>query len=554
MRWLALVLVFAPLALFAQGHREYQAPTDFGKKWAVATAHPIATQVGAEVLAQGGTAVDAAVAVSFALAVVFPEAGNIGGGTLAVGSQAASGATWMIDGRETAPLAVTYGTYITRPADASLKGPYAAGVPGTVRALEEMHRRYGKLPWKKLVAPSVKIAQDGFRLTPKGARMFGFFRKKLAADENARKQFYAAEPVTGSVLKQPELAKTLARIGASPDDFYTGQTAKLIVADAEATGGPMTAPDLAAYQAKWREPIECNYRAFRIVSSAPPSSGGVILCETAQILEHFLLQALPITGATAIHLTLEAWGQAFQDRLLLGDPDYVTAPVKKLISRSYGEQIAKRIKLDEAGLVPVPAGPQESMETTHFSVIDKDGNAVSVTTTLNGAFGNGHVVTGAGFLMNNEMDDFNTRPGQPNLYGLVQGEANMPAPGKRMLSSMSPTLVFHGEKLVLVVGTPGGSTIPTTVWQILTYLIDGGWTLDKAVAHPRFHYQGTPPAIMHEPGAFEPAVAAELQKQGYKLMERNRQYGDVHAIAWNTRRKMWMAVSDPRNDGAPRAK
>lgn len=558
MRWAAAFLVVFPLALFSSAHRETRAPTAYGRSWAVVSAQPIATSVGAAVLEQGGTAADAAVAVSMALAVVFPEAGNLGGGFLAVGRDAATGESWMLDARETAPRAVTYATFATLPPDASLRGPYAAGVPGTVAGLAALHERYGKLPWRALVEPAVKLASEGFGLGPKTASMLLMFRDRLEKDPATKRQFFAQAPVTGGVLKQPELAATLARLAKDPADFYTGETARLILADARAFGAPITAADLRGYRARWRDPVRCRYRGYEIVSSAPPSSGGVILCQTAQTLTPFLLSALDATGATAVHLTVEAWGQAYRDRRRLGDPEFIANPVTDLIRPAYGAAIARRIRLDRAGLLPEAAAaataPAEPMETTHFSIVDKSGSAVALTITLNGAFGNGHVVAGAGFLMNNEMDDFTTRPGTANLYGLMQGDPNLPAPGKRMLSSMSPTLLLRGDKLLLVAGTPGGSTIPTQLWQLLTYLIDAGWVLDRAVAQPRYHYQAEPDRIMYEPGAFSPDTARELNALGYTLQERGRRFGDLHAIAWNTGRKQWMAVADPRGEGAPAAR
>lgn len=557
MRVLAVALVLVPLALFVSTHRDRLAPTAFGSRWAVVSAHPFATEAGAAILAAGGTAADAAVAVSMALAVVYPQAGNIGGGMFAVGYDAKSGRTYMIDGREAAPAAVTRGTFLSLPATAAVSGPYAAGVPGTVAALAALHAKHGKLPWSALVAPAIRLADDGHPLTPKSARMLLVFRRLLAGDAGSRAQFFAVDPVTGAVLKQPALAATLARLAKDPQDFYRGETARLLVADARAYGSPLTAGDLTAYRAHWREPVRCKYRGFDIVSAAPPSSGGAILCETAQILAPFELSSLAPTGPSAVHLTLQAWGQSFRDRARLGDPDFVDNGVEELIRPAYGARIAGRIRLDAAGLVTastVPAGKPEPLETTHFSIIDAAGNAVAMTTTLNGPFGNGHTVRGAGFLLNNEMDDFNTRPGAPNLYGLVQGEANTPAPGKRMLSSMSPTLVFRNGKLLVVTGTPGGSTIPTTVWQVLTYLIDHRWVLDRAVAQPRYHYQDQPDVVFHEKGAFTPATQARLEGLGYKFKLRERATGDVQAIAWNTGRKMWMAVGDPRGEGTAAAR
>lgn len=553
MKRLVILPVVIPLALFFLTHRETLAPTAFGREWAVASSHQLATWAGQETLRQGGSAADSAVAVAFMLAVVYPEAGNLGGGFLAVGYEAADTKLWMLDARETAPRAITRETFVALGEGSSLRGPYASGIPGTPAGLKALHEKYGRLAWRDLVLPAAAVAERGFALSPRAVANLNRSQKLLKQDENARRQFWATRPVTGAILRQPELAATLRRLAADPNDFYGGATARLIVADALKYGSPITTGDLSAYEAKWREPVKCPYRSFDIVSSAPPSSGGAIVCETAQILAPFLLSALPVTGARTMHLTAEAWRQAFIDRNLLGDSDFVTAPIKAITSAGYGAKIAALIRLDKTGLAG-PAPSPEKMETTHFSIVDAQGNAIAFTTTLNGAFGNGHVVTGGGFLMNNEMDDFNTRPGHPNLYGLMQGEANAPAPGKRMLSSMSPTLVFHRGKLVLVTGTPGGSTIPTTVWQILSKLIDAGWTLDRAVAWPRYHFQGSPDKLFYESGALTAQVVEQLGALGYQMEKRTRATGDVEAIAWNTGRKQWMAVSDPRGEGLPLAR
>jgi gamma-glutamyltranspeptidase / glutathione hydrolase len=553
MRVLAAALIALPLALFIGANRNSPAPTAFGSKWAVVSTHPIASRIGADILSDGGNAVDAAVAVSFALAVVYPEAGNIGGGFFGVGHNAATNTQWMIDGRETAPLAITRDTFVELPPRSAWSGPYSTGIPGTVAALAKMHQAHGRKPWAELVLPAAKIAEAGFRLTEKGAHNIHRSRERLFAHEASRQQFFAVDPVTGAVLRQPDLAATLLRIAADPADFYTGETARLIVADAKVFGSPITAADLSGYEAKWRDPIRCAYRDLTIVSSAPPSSGGAILCQTAQILSIFEMSQLPPLSKTAVHLTAQAWGQAFVDRSLLGDPDVLELEsiVHTLTTPGYGQRLGYLIDLTSPTLVTQPTFRPQSMETTHFSVVDAEGNAVAITTTLNGRFGNGRVVAGAGFLLNNEMDDFNARPGEPNVYGLVQGEANAPGPGRRMLSSMSPTLLFHGDKLVLVIGTPGGSSIPTQVWQALTYLIDHRWPLDRVIATPRFHYQGVPDRIMHEP-AFPKSTQGELAEMGYALHQFGP-YGDMHGIAWDTRKKRWMAVADPRGEGLPLA-
>lgn len=550
MRFLTAVLILLPLALFPWAHRNRWAHVAQGHEWAVATAHPMASRVAASILQQNGSAADAVIAAAFVLAVVFPEAGNLGGGFLAVGAQA-DGERWMLDARETAPLSVTPGTFLSLPKGASLKGPYAAGVPGTVAGLAELHARHGRLPWERLVEPAIALAEDGFALSPREARQLLAHRTWLQVDPGTRHQYYAHEPMTGTVVQLPNLAATLRRIASDPWDFYRGHIAQLILEDARLYGSPMTAADLYGYRAIWRQPVTCRYRGFEIVSAAPPSSGGVILCETAQILSTFLLFPLPPTAAITTHLMVESWRQAYADRERLGDPARLPdGLVEALIAPARGQRLGILIRLDAPGLVTGPPPAMfEGTQTTHLSVVDADGNAVALTTTLNGPFGNGHVVQRAGFLLNNEMDDFNTRPGEANLYGLVQGRANLPAAGMRMLSSMSPTLVFHGDKLVLVIGTPGGSTIPTTVWQILSRLIDHLWTIDRAVAWPRFHFQGTPDRIFYEPGALPPEELSRLEGMGHRLQMRQNPSGDVQAIAWNTRTQRWNAVSDPRGEG-----
>ncbi len=557
MRWLGFLLLILPLVPFTLLYEDVEgwAPVDAGREWAIASPQPYASLVGADVLERGGNAVDAAVAVSFALAVVLPEAGNIGGGFFALGHQADGAGEWMLDARETAPATVTEGTYLALEPGASLRGPYASGVPGSVAGLAAMHARYGSLPWKELVEPAVKLAREGYVLSEHGAGRFARFGEKLRADDEADRVFFATEPVAGAVLRQADLGDTLARLAVDPRDFYEGETARLLVEDAAAFGSPITAADLTNYEARWRAPVACDYRNHRIVSSAPPSSGGTILCETAQILSVFTLTPIGPTDTRTFHLTAQAWGQAFRDRRYLGDPDFVdTSMVDTLVSPTYGRRIGELLRLDAPGLVtePPPVVP-ESMQTTHFSVVDAQGNAVSVTTTLNGAFGSGHMVKGAGFLLNNEMDDFNTRPGEANLYGLIQGDPNRPQPGKRMLSSMSPTLVFEGERLKWILGTPGGSTIPTQVWLVLMRMIDFGWNLDRSLAAPRFHYQGPPRGFFYEPGAIPVDVATELRNMGYDIGDPFRTYGNIEAIG-RLPEGGWMAVSDPRGDGLPVAR
>ncbi len=522
-------------------------------------------------LAAGGNAIDAAVATHLALAVTFPYAGNLGGGGFCVVRQP-DGAVLALDFRETAPAAATRDMFLDANGEvvpgASLYTLRAAGVPGSVAGLAALHARGGVLAWADLFAPAIALAADGFALDPWTAGSFAERAEELASDAPAALQpglnfTRTFRGSAGEIFRQPELAATLRRIAAGgPDEFYRGRTAELLVDAMRRGGGLITADDLAGYRALWRAPVEGTYRGHRVISMPPPSSGGVMLIELLNMLEGF---AVPPPGSAAqVHLFAELEKRAFADRARwLGDPDQVRVPTARLVSKDYARARAAGIsagrRTDPGTIAAGAAGPAEDGETLHFSVVDRAGRAVACTTTINDAYGSGIVVEGAGFLLNNEMDDFAARPGAPNLYGVVGGAANAIAPGKRMLSTMTPTIVERPDgQAWLVLGSPGGSTIVTTVFQVVSHAIDGGMTLPDAVAAPRVHHQW-PPA---EPGrdalrterdprfALPATELALLAGQGYAI-DAKGPLGNVQAIAIEGRRAA--GAPDPRGIGAAAA-
>ncbi|HVP39392.1 MAG TPA: gamma-glutamyltransferase, partial [Candidatus Saccharimonadales bacterium] len=508
----------------------------------------LASEVGAQVLRQGGNAVDAAIAVQFALAVTFPSAGNLGGGGFML-VHTDSGEV-AVDYRETAPAAASRDMYLDPTGDVipglSLDTHRAAGVPGTVAGMWLAHQKFGTIPWPRLLEPAIRLAEQGWRLSPWAAARFA------AEHRNNFREYFRGAP--GERFVQRELAATLRRIAAEGrDDFYLGETARLIVEEMRRGGGLITREDLAAYGARLREPLQGSYRGCRVVSMPPPSSGGVALLQLLNMLEPLHPAELGHNSAGYVHLVAEMEKRVFADRAeYLGDPDVVNAPVAALVSKAYAAARAADISLQRrTPPAEVRCGriETESEETTHFSVVDRWGNAVANTTTLNDGFGSGVVVRGAGFLLNNEMDDFSAKPGTPNLYGVTGGEANAIGPGKRMLSSMSPTFVFRDGALWLVLGTPGGPTIFTTVFQVIVNRVDFGMPLAEAVAAPRFHHQWPPPSKDADPVDFERApgvpdsVRAALEQRGYAVRLREP-LGDVHAIEIQGRQAL--GVSDPR--------
>lgn len=527
---------------------------DTGSAGMVVSGSPLASQVGVDILRRGGNAVDAAVAVGFALAVVHPEAGNLGGGGFLV-LRLADGSVRTLDYRETAPARASRDMYLDaqgRLTDRSLTGHLAAGVPGSVAGLAEAHRRYGRLPWAAVIAPAIRLARDGFVVDEFRSRSLSASADRLARFPASRAQFLPGgkAPEAGATFRQPDLAATLQLLADSgPGPFYRGRIADLIVREMERGGGIISRADLEAYQPIWREPIVIHYRGYTIYSMPPSSSGGVTLAEILNILEGY--DPLPEFGtADYVHLLAEAMRRAFVDRnRYLGDPAFVTMPLDRLLSKEYAAKL--RAEIDPRHATPTPAfvssGPEGS-NTTHYSVVDAAGNAASVTTTLNSSYGSAVTVTGAGFLLNNEMDDFAAAPGRPNQYGLVQGEANAIQPGKRMLSAMTPTIVVDPQgRLRLVLGSPGGPTIITSVAQVILNVLDHHMALSDAVAAVRVHHQAWPDRLYYERAGLLPETLAALRALGHVLEERSGYSGDIAAI--ERRGSAWIGVPDPRRGG-----
>ncbi len=526
----------------------------------VVTTDALASRVGVDILRAGGNAVDAAVTVQFALAVVNPEAGNIGGGGFMV-ARMADGSTATLDFREKAPLAATRDMYLDSQGnltDKSVAGHLAVGVPGSVMGMWEAHRRFGSLPWGDVVAPAIALA-EGFVVTPRFLHAIdSVMVRRLSAFPASAAQFLPRDgspPLVGDTLRQPGLAATFRRIQErGADGFYRGETADLIVAEMRRGGGIITHADLEAYTAVWREPVTFTYRGHEVISMPPSSSGGVTLALIANMLEAHDLSSLPWHGPEMIHLYAEAWKRAFADRNhYLADPDFVDMPLERMLSAEYARGRGAGISLERATpsaeIGPGLEAPPQREHTTHYSIVDGAGNAVAVTTTINSWFGSMVTVTGAGFILNNEMDDFAAKPGTPNQFGLVQGENNAIAPGKRMLSAMSPTIVVAPSgRLRMVVGTPGGATIITTVFQVLSNVLDYGMDVVTAVSAPRVHHQHLPDRIDYEARGLEPATVFRLREMGHTLAERTEPSGDVQAILVRDD-GLLTAWSDPRRGG-----
>ena len=515
----------------------------------VVSGSPIASQVGREILQRGGNAVDAAVAVGFALAVVHPEAGNIGGGGFMI-IRMGAGQAQALDYRETAPALATRDMYQAAGEDASVTGHLSAGVPGAVAGLTEAHRRYGRLPFSAVIEPSIRLATEGFVIDEYRSLSIGDDSARLALFPASRTTFLPADrpPAPGSSFRQPELGATLEAIRDSgAAGFYQGRVAELIVAEMQRGGGLISREDLAAYRAIWRDPVEITYRGYAIYSMPPASSGGVTMGEILNIMEGF--GALPPFGSAALmHREAEAMRRAFTDRnTYLGDPAFVRNPVERLLSKQYASELRRQIG-ERASVTPAfdPASGGGS-STTHYSVVDAEGNAVSCTTTLNNSYGSAVTVTGGGFLLNDEMDDFATSPGEPNMYGLVQGEANAIAPGKRMLSAMTPAIVLDPRKqLHLVVGTPGGPKIITMVYHVISNVIDHRMPLAEAVVAPRMHHQGLPDSLQVESDGFTSETLDSLRARGHGVSAGGH-WGDVEGIIRTP--AGWQGVSDPRRGG-----
>jgi gamma-glutamyltranspeptidase/glutathione hydrolase len=544
----------------------------------VVSVHELGSRAGADILRAGGNAVDAAVATGFALAVVYPQAGNLGGGGFML-VRLADGRTHFVDYREKAPAAATANMYLDAQGNvienAGLVGYKAVGVPGSVAGMVYAEKAYGKLTLGQVMAPAIKLARDGYLLAWQDAR--DFQDKDLAKFSESRRIFQRDGNYykQGEVFRQPELARTLKRIAQNPDDFYRGAMARELAASMQKGGGLITAEDLAHYEVKEREPVRGTYRGYEIISAPPPSSGGIALIEILNILEGYDLAKAGDGSAASIHLTVEAFRRAFYDRAeFLGDPDFSKIPVAQLIDKKYGAawresidpahaSISKGLKrpaifseLEQyASQHPQPLVVPEPAHTTHYSVVDSEGNAVAVTTTLNDSFGSRVTAEGLGFLMNDEMDDFAAKPGVPNLFGLIQGPANVIGPGKRPLSAMTPTMVLKDGKLFLVLGSPGGPRIITTVANILMGVVDYGMNIQEAVNAPRFHHQWLPDAVNVEQW-FSPDAIRVLGQIGHKVESGETAGGDWapywsdgECIAVDLKTGERLGASDVRNNG-----
>jgi gamma-glutamyltranspeptidase/glutathione hydrolase len=534
----------------------------------VASTSEIASRIGADVMKRGGNAVDAAVAVGLALAVTWPSAGNLGGGGFML-VRKADGTTEAIDFRERAPLAATQGMYLDAQGNVvpkmSTDGYRAVAVPGTVAGLALAHQRHGKLKWEDLVEPARKLAADGFEVSYHLARSLSVRStiEKMEPWPETRRiyqrdgKFYEM----GDAFVQPELAAVLARIKANPRDFYEGETARLIAADMMANGGLITMEDLRTYEPTIRQPLRGTYRGHEILTMPPPSSGGIALIEMLHMLEPYDLQSMGWHSSQYVHTLVEVMRRAFADRATyLGDTDFVQVPVAGLLSRDYAKMRAKDITDKATPSKDVRGGgpaAYESPETTHYSIVDAEGNVVSTTYTLNDSYGSGVTAKGTGILLNNEMDDFTAKVGVANVYGLIQGEANAIAPRKRPLSSMTPAIVLKDGKPYFVVGSPGGPTIINTVLQTILNVVDFDMDIQQAVSAPRFHHQWQPDHIFWETFDLDADTRANLEARGHAFrplpgMDKNEpgEIGDAQAVLIDPKTGMRMGGSDPRRGGA----
>ncbi|PLY16073.1 MAG: gamma-glutamyltransferase [Sedimenticola sp.] len=524
-------------------------------KAAIATAHPLATEAGHRILQAGGNAFDAAVAVSAVLAVVEPYSSGIGGGGFWLLHRQADDFQVMVDGRERAPLAADRNLYLDPQGQVidglSINGPLAAGIPGEPAALVHISDKYGRLPLKQVLAEAIEIARNGFPVDEHYRRMAQWRLKPLQSDPAASAQFLVNGeiPETGFLLRQPELAETLQRLAEEGHaGFYAGELAEKLVAGVKAAGGIWSLEDLQSYRVLEREPARGSYRGMQIISAAPPSSGGVVLLSMLNILSQFDLEAVP--DLTRRHLIIEAMRRAYRDRAsYLGDPDFVEMPIERLIHPFYAAGLARDISLEWATPSSSEAPERrEGNDTTHFSIIDREGNRVAATLSVNYPFGACFVPPGTGVLLNDEMDDFSAQPGVPNVYGLVGGEANAIEPGKRMLSSMTPTFVETRDG-VAVLGTPGGS-------RIITMLLHGILSLERGegpeawVSVPRFHHQYLPDLVQFEPGAFSEQQQAGLATMGHQLKPLSSTFGNMQGVFWNRESGEVSAASDSRGIGS----
>ena len=535
-----------------------QAPKQQEIQAAVVSARIEASEAGKTVMQQGGNAYDAMVATSFALTVVYPVAGNITGGGFFV-YRSAEGEVGSLDYREMAPLGAHKDLYLDENGDVipklSTVGGMAVGIPGAVAGILEVHKKMGTLPLKQLMQPAIDLAEKGYVVTEKQAKSFKRY-SELFVEVNGKDTFFAQEHQAGDTIVNPALAKTLRAIAEKGNEgFYDGWVAQAIVNKTQATGGILSLEDLKAYSPRWREPVQFSYKDLNLISMGPPSSGGICLAQLMQMVEPYDLKAMGHNSTEAMHVMVEAERRSYADRAhFLGDPDFVTIPQDHLLDKTYANERMQNFSTDKATLSSEVSHGDiivvERDETTHFSIVDKEGNAVSVTTTLNGAYGSKVFVDELGVFMNNEMDDFSSKPGTPNMFGLTGSKANSIAPKKRMLSSMTPTIVEKNGDLYMVVGTPGGSTIITSVFQTILNVYEHGMEMQEAVDAPRFHHQWLPDIVVLEPDSFDNTVVEELKSKGHTIEAKySRIIGKVDAIHKNEKGQLSVGA-DTRGDDA----
>ena len=523
---------------------------------AIASAHPVATKAGFEILEKGGNAFDAAVAVSATLAVVEPYSSGIGGGGFWLLHKSRSKKDIMIDGRETAPLKATRNMYLDKTgkviSSLSVNGALAAGIPGEPAALVHIAKNYGRLSLEKTLAPAIRAARKGFIVTEHYRRMVGFRLKALQSSKDAAKIFLKNNevPPLGYVIKQPELAKTLTLMAYfGHKGFYAGEIAKKLVMSNNKAGGIWSLKDLKEYKIIERKPIVSEYKEYRLTSVAPPSSGGIALAEMLNILSFYNVEQLSITNR--IHVIVEAMRRTYRDRAeYLGDSDFVNVPINKLISQKYAKSLKQKIDFERATPSSSLKGVADTSggnHTTHFSILDKQGNRVAATLSVNYPFGSGFVASGTGVLLNDEMDDFSAKPGVPNVYGLVGAEANAIEPGKRMLSSMSPTF-FESKNKLAIIGTPGGSRIITMVLHGILATVEGK-SATQIVNLPRYHHQYLPDVIQYEPKTFSNETFKTLEQLGHNLKPLENTFGNMQVVIWDKKENKVTAASDARGEG-----
>lgn len=526
----------------------------------VVCANPIASQVGVDIMKKGGNAVDAAIAVQFALCVVHPSAGNIGGGGFMVVRQG-DGSTSALDFRETAPAAATTDMYLDKDKNIipklSTDGHLASGVPGSVDGMIEAHKKYGTLAWAELIQPAVDLALTGFPITEKMAKSFNEIHDDLLRLNTVKPEFFVRDQWNaGDTLRNTDLGHTLERIrDQGRAGFYEGKTAEDLVAEMKRGNGLITLEDLKNYHSIWRNTLTADYKGYKVISMPPSSSGGLCVIQLLKSLEPYPVQSWGFQKSATIHVMVEAERRVFADRSkYMGDPEFFKVPMAELIDGNYLKDRMSTFNPDSATksdkVLPGVIPGYESEETTHFSIVDPKGNAVAVTTTLNLSFGSRVVVAGSGFLLNNEMDDFSSKPGEPNVFGVLGGKANSIQPHKRMLSAMSPTILEKDGKLFMVLGSPGGSTIITSVFQTVLNVLEHGMTMEEAVNAPRFHSQWKPDLIMEEPNAIAKADSLELVQKGHIIKARTT-YGKVDAILVMKNGKL-EGGADHRGDDAAR--